>query len=657
MKQEPNAQLTAIASKWKREVNMYEKEYAKWEFRGHQVIERYMDKRTIDTGVNTGDGSRFNILWSNTQTIMPAVYAKMPKVEVGRRYKDKDPVGRVASIILERCVSFENEQYSDFHSAMQGAVQDRLLPGRGVAWIRYEPSIVPVPLEDSEDEPKDEEAIAGQITTGQISEDVPDYEEVLESECTKMDYVYWKDFGHSQGRRWEEVPAVWRRVYMVKEDVNARFADAAKQFGYQLSEIPYEHVPEGERPDTEHKQACIYEIWDKKRRRVIWMAKNVSVPLDMRDDPLKLDGFFPCPKPLYATLSTGKLIPVPDFCMYQDHARELDILTERIGKLQLALKVVGVYDATQTQVQRMLNEGVINTLIPVDTWAAFAEKGGIKGVVDFLPLDQVVGALQAAYEARETVKQTIYEITGISDIARGATDPNETLGAQQLKSQWGSLRIRSTQSDVARFARDLMRLRAEVICNLFSDETIISMSGAQGLQPEDQPYIQPAIELLRNDVLRDFLIDIETDSMVEVDEQAEKQGAVEFLTATGTFMEQAATVAQSNPLLVPLLGEMLMFGVRRFKIGRSIEGVFDDTMEKIKKAQEQAAMQPPPPDPKLEAETIKADSAKLKAQTEAQIIPIKANAEIKKAEASVAVSENQIAQAAIAASQPQVVAQ
>ena len=639
------AQLTAIAGKWKREINLYEKEYTKWEDRGHKVIDRYLDKRSIDTGLATGDGNRFNILWSNVQTIKPAVYARMPKVEIGRRYKDKDPIGRVASIILERCVQFENEQYSDFNTAMSSAIDDRLLPGRGVAWIRYEPSIIPI--DTGEEEVKDDEAVGGQVITGQLSEDVPDY--VLESECTKVDYVYWKDFGHTLARRWEEVRGVWRRVYLNKEDVQSRFADYAEQFGYELSEIPYDHVPDGERQDTEHKQACIYEIWDKVNKRVIWTSKNVSVPLDVRDDPLGLDGFFPCPKPLYATLSTGKLIPVPDFCMYQDHARELDILTERIGKMQLALKVVGVYDASQTGLQRMLNEGVINTLIPVDTWAAFAEKGGIKGVVDFLPLDQVVIALKAAYEAREVVKQTIYEITGISDIARGATDPNETLGAQQLKSQWGSLRIRAMQSDIAHFARDLIRLRAEVICNLFSDETIVQMAGVQSLAPQDQEFVPQALQLLRHDVLRDFSIEIETDSMVEVDEQADKQARVEFLSATGAFLEKAMMAAQQAPELTPLLGEMLMFGIRGFKVGRTIEGVFDDAMEKMKVAQEQAKMQPPPPDPKLQAEQAKAEVAMMQAQTEQKVVPIRADAEIAKAQADIAVSNNKIIETQIKA--------
>ena len=55
---------------------------------------------------------------------------------------DSDPVGRLASTMLERVVEYEVTQFNDFDSAMRGVVEDRLLPGRGTAWVRYEPIIV-----------------------------------------------------------------------------------------------------------------------------------------------------------------------------------------------------------------------------------------------------------------------------------------------------------------------------------------------------------------------------------------------------------------------------------------------------------------------------------------------------------------------------------
>ncbi len=654
-------ELRAIATKWKGEIRLYDREFEKWETRAKKVVERFLDERRLNSGgYEISDGARFNILWSNIETMMPAVYARTPKPSVSRRYKDKDPAGRVASLIIERCLEFETEQYTDFDTALRNAVEDRLLPGRGIAWVRYEPTFIQVPIVVTDEAGKDEVVEPGVPSTGQLTEDVEDYEDELQHECTPVDYVHWRDFGHSSARTWEEVPAGWRRVYMDRNGLRARFGEKAKEFQYSIDAIPLDSTPEqlkDERmgdADADQKLACVYEIWDKKKKQAVWIHKNVSVPLDLRDDPLKLDGFFPFPKPLYATTSTGKLVPVPDYCMYQDQAQELDVVTERIAQLQKAVKVVGVYDSTQDGVKRMLNEGVNNTMIPVDSWSVFAEKGGIKGVVDFLPLDMVVKALDSLYVARDAILQVIYQISGLSDIIRGATDPNETLGAQQIKANYAGLRIRRQKDDVARFARDLLRLKAEVMCRFYEPQTLIAMSGIEQL-PEvqkDPRVLEAAIALLKDNVLRNFRIDIETDSMVQIDEQQEKQAATEFVTGLGTLLEKSIPVVQAVPQFVGPIGETIAMVMRKFGAGKTVEASWDEALDQIRE-QAQQPKTPPPPDPKLQAETVKAQAAMQVAQTNAQVIPIKAMAEVKKAEASVAVSENAIQQAAIVAATPQ----
>jgi len=143
------------------------------------------------------------------------------------------------------------------------------------------------------------------------------------------------------------------------------------------------------------------------------------------------------------------------------------------------------------------------------------------------------------------------------------------------------LRIRALQNDMARFARDLIRLKAEIICEFFSDDTIIGMSGAEHFSEADQPYVKDAIQLLRNDVNRAFRVDIESDSMVEADEAAEKQGATELLTGTADFMQKVAPVVQQSPDLAPLLMETFMFALRRYKVGKSVEGQYQETFDKI----------------------------------------------------------------------------
>lgn len=538
---------------WQTQISEADESFKSWVKRGKKIVARYRDER------NTAENKKrkFNILWANVQVLKPALYGKKAKPQASRRYKDKDPVSRTAALILERCLEYEVEQYPDFDAAMSGAVEDRLLPGRGTSWIRYEPQIVTEPQ------------ITGSID-GQI--------EHLEYECAPCDYVYWDDFLHNPARTWDEVWWVARRVYLDKTEGTERFGDIFKNVPIETSETDKDSNVQ---KDALKKKAQVYEIWDKTNSKVYWIAKDYDEILDERDDPLELPDFFPCPKPLFATTTTGSLVPVPDYAEYQDQAEELDILTQRISMLTHALKVVGVYNREYKELQRLLNEGVDNNMIGVDAWAAFSEKGGMKGAVEFLPIQDVLVVLQGLMEAREVVKQSIYEIMGISDIIRGSSDPNETLGAQELKANYGSLRLRDVQKDVAVFATEILRQKAHIMTKFFRDETLIEMSGIQ--YTDDAQYIPQALQLLRSQ-LKTFRISVESDSLAQLDENKEKADRLEFLSATGAFLKEAIPVIQSNPGAGPLLGEMLLFGVRGFKVGNSIEGQFEAAIEKMSQA-------------------------------------------------------------------------
>ena len=527
--------------------------------------------------------ARYNILWSNIQTMIPNVFARLPQPEVSRRYKDKDPVGRVASMILERALEYEVEAYSDYENAVRNSVEDRLLAGRGISWVRYMPVMkdVEMPMQ----------AMDGEEGT-QISEDTPKTYPVIDYECSPCDYVAWRDFGHNVARTWEEVNTVWRIVPMNREELVERFGEEVGE------QIPLDMKTSSQDVDTASPEelakmkANIYELWDKKEKRCIWLSKSHQTALDVQDDILGLDGFFPCPKPLYATTTTDSLIPVPDYALYQDLAKELDTLTDRINGLADSIKVIGLYDSTQTGIKRMLKEGVNTELIPVDNWMMFAEKGGIKGVIDWLPLSEVVGALNAAYMARDQAKQAVFEIMGISDILRGSSNPNETLGAQQMKGQFASKRLKYMQNAVSTFATHLLKIKAQIICNHYQPQTILMISGAEQFSDDDKQLIPQALELLKNNVLNNFRIEVSSNSLIEIDEQQEKQDRMEFLTAVGTYMEKAILLP---PQLHAVAGELLLYGVRGFRTGRQLEGQIDDALESLK----ETSQQPPKPDPEM----------------------------------------------------------
>jgi hypothetical protein len=583
-------------------VAAYDGDFKKWEARAQKIIKRYRDDNRSQ---NTNETAKFNILWSNVQTLIPAVYARLPKADVSRRFGDNDQVGRVASLLIERALDFEIEHYPDFRSTMKHSVEDRFLGGRGTSWVRYEPHVQAVGM------PEDGLEITEDIDEPEANNQVLAGEEPLEQieyECAPVDYVHWKDFGHSVARTWEEVTAVWRWVYMTREALVERFGEEVG------NKIPFDAGPDTLKQygqsTKEHTRAKICEYWDKETGKVYWFSKSMPNIIDERDDPLELEGFFPCPRPLYATVTSDTLVPVPDFVLYQDQANELDILSDRIDGLVKALRVRGVYDASQPALQRLMTEGENNALLPVDTWMAFGEKGGLKGAIDFLPIDMIAQTLIQCYQARTEIKNQIYEITGLSDIIRGSSFASETATAQQIKGQYASIRLRAMQEDVALFATGLLRLKAQVICTKFTPETILMYAAANQLEPEDQQLIPQALALLKDKPLRNFRIEVAADSLVQLDEQQMKRDRAEFIAALGTFLREALPLGTQAPEMIPMIGETMKFMVASFKGARQLEGSIDAGINKI--------VNRPPPQPQQNPEMMKMQAEQQMTQAKMQ---------------------------------------
>lgn len=614
-------------------ISTYETEFTRWEKRCTKIIKRYRDDTRTQSGNET---VKFNILWSNVQTLIPAVYAKLPKASAKRRFGDRDQIGRVAAQLIERALDYEIEHYPDFRATMKYAVEDRFLGGRGVAWVRYEPHVRAQELALPED---------GAQVTEDVDEDgnLPEGAEMpeeIEYECAPVDYVHWKDFGHSSARTWEEVTQVWRWVYMTREALVERFGEDMGR------KIPLDSGPDnldGPNRKREGTRAKICELWCKETQKVYWLHKGMGQFVDERDDPLGLEGFYPCPKPLYATTTSDSLVPVPDFLLYQDQANELDILSDRIDGLVKALRMRGVYDASQPALQRLLTEGDNNTLIPVDKWMAFGEKGGLKGSIDLLPLDTLAQALIQCYGAREQIKSQIYEITGISDIIRGQTAASETATAQQIKGQYAGLRLRSMQEEVALFASELIRLKAQIIATKFQPQTVLAYAAAQQMSPEDQQLIPQALQVLADKPLRNFRIEVASDSLVQIDEQQNKQDRLEFVQAYGGFLERALPVVQQAPQAAGIVIELMKYGIGAFKQAEPLEGTLDRMLEEITAQQQAQAAAPPQPDSeqmKMQADTA---IAQQKAQFDAQMQQAKLQADMQieqmKAQAAAALEE------------------
>ena len=402
---------------WKDEIETYDRMFDKFLRRGRKIVKKYKDIRTEREETLT----RYNILWANTQTRLPALYARNPKVQVERRFKDQDPVGRVGSEILERAIQFTLDHCNDTWQVNRQCVLDLELPGRGCCWIRYVPHLKKLetpaaqaehPNAKANEAPESQPAQGSEVDIEgeQVADDAQDpvLAETFHYEETKLDYVYWEDYGHSFARFEDEIRGKWRRVYMDRDELKKRF-QVSNENPNGLSEEQIEAIPLDWSPknlnDTKvkmpksGKKAIVYEIWDKRDRKVLWIVTNYALKLDERDDPLGLDGFFPTPRPLYSNLANDDMVPTPNFSLYQDQANEIDELSGRIASITKALKVAGIRDASAEGLDRLLSEGVENQLVPVNGWAAMKEKGGLAGTFELIPMDMIAETFELAARA------------------------------------------------------------------------------------------------------------------------------------------------------------------------------------------------------------------------------------------------------------------
>jgi hypothetical protein len=399
------------------------------------------------------------------------------------------------------------------------------------------------------------------------------------------------------------------------------------------------------------KRATVWEIWDKEGGEVIFIAESYKEDVLVRDkDPLGLSGFFPTPRPAYAIECTDSLTPVIPYSTYRDQAEELERVSRRINALVEALKAKGVYDGRMTELPR-LSEADDNELIAVESAANYLDGAGLEKAIAWWPIETISRVLKELYVQREQIKQTIYEITGLSDILRGQTDPNETLGAQELKAQTGSMRVQTKQAEIQRFARDLFRLKAEIIATKFSWETITTMTGinfpsqeqkqtaqqqyqmaqqqaqSTGQQPPPPPpefekmmslpSREEVEQVLRNDTMRGYRIDVESDSTIRADMTRNQNNMNLFLQGTAQYASAMGPIVQLDPQLMPTVIEVYSAFARTYKLGKQAEDALDKLSDKGKQMAENPA--PKPPDPKLEAEKAKAEREAAKGKMDMEL--------------------------------------
>jgi hypothetical protein len=599
------------AQHWQKEIAAAGKRLRDFQSKGNKVVDRYLDERRSDGGPQ----SRLNLFYTNVSTLQSMLFGSTPRVDVSRAHQDPDDdVARVASNLFQRLLEADSEPSGeDLPSVLKAALQDRLLPGLGMARVRYtyesEVEVVIDPMTGMEMEMEN-----------------------ITNERVPIDYVHWQDLLWGWCRTWDEMPWLAFRNYMTKSEIAERFGeDYAGKLEYKNQTPTGENDSEADQESSIQK-AAVWEIWCKKSKSVYWWSKGCDTVLDSTPDPLQLTGFWPSPRPMAANLTTNLFRPEADFILAQDLYNEVDELQTRIAIITEAVKVVGVYDATAgASVGRMLQEGVDNDMIPVDNWAMFSEKGGVRGAVDWFPVDTVVGVLQTLQGVQQAKVSQLYEVTGLSDIMRGAqTDQYTAASTQATKVKMGSIRVQALQEEFARFASEIEQLKAEVIGKHYTPQSIVTQSAAMYMPQVDVQYVEPAIQLMKSPDCK-WRIEIRPESIAMQDYAQVKQERTEFLMAMAQFVQSAQAAVKVMPEALPILIGMIKFTMSGFKGAAYLEGMMDQALDSIQQSQGQQKGQPQQPSPeqmKAQMEQQKMQMEMQKAQMELQKMQMKAQADM-----------------------------
>ena len=609
------------AAYWNNEILNARKFEENWRERASGIVQRYRDDNINRFERET----RMNIFHSNVDTLKSALYFKTPKPRVTRRFKTDDPVGKSIAMVMERALQYQLDVY-DFDSAVKKAIEDMLIVGRGAIRLRYDPVLV-------EGEPERiavqvepivgiGEVAPGQMGEVQVGQRLLDPEgnevqqedvkqdvrgmfiegkpvEYIGEQSIRCEYVHWDDLTIAPARCWEDVKWIAFRHLLSRQDLIDYYGTKGEQIPltYRQSQMSdYQDNPE---PDM----AEVYEIWDKRSGKQLFCATSFNEILEEIDDPYNLEGFWPMPEPLYSISTSDTTLPVPEIFIYEDQLFELDLITQRIAALTEALKRRGVYDASFQELVRLADAND-NEFIPVENFAMLQAGGGLSNVMQEAPLDNLIRAITALYQSRQIVIDTIYEITGISDIMRGTSASRETATAQRIKGQFGAMRLTNRQRSIEKFLDKIMTLKAELLVENLEPSLLERMTAIA---------VPPAmVAVMRDDRLRSYRVSIDTDESSAIDASMDQKNRTDFLTAMVQFLQTVGPLVSSGTLGFDQAKMMMLFAARAFPGARELE----ESLESIEQPQPQAN-----PADKL----VEVESAKVQAQTE----QAKADAQVK----------------------------
>lgn len=622
----------ADAFYWKKQIESFKADNQKYFNQAKKCEEAYCDCKS------------YNIFYSNVQLLKAYLLTNNPKPEVERRFLKKTAADKLQyntalelANILEAALSYYTDRADFFTKLKDGVIENAVKVGRGVLWVSYEPKIE------------------------QVADEYGQVQEVVTDRTIKLDALGFEDYACSTSINKEQVWWKARRHLLGK-------AELKEQFNYDATEDELNFTTGKE---SERKLAEVWEIWDKTTKKRYYILGNCvrNEFLKQDDDPYGIETFFPCEDLTFIT--NGKnIIPIPEYELYKKKAVELNKVSASADLLEQKVRFVITTDTTnQNNVLDMANavEGDIVTLTSPNPMV-----GNNGAYLGFLPVKEAIELLEHREIKKAQLKQDIYDITGIADIMRGATDANETATAQQIKGVFGTMRFQDKQKCVQAFVVNIFEIIAEIICENWDADTLAQITSTYLPSEEEKKavqakiaqlqviqsnptYIQAAqlgqiqvpqvskyeykqleqpsweaiIGIMRDDKLRNYSIDVQSSATI-FDDIAEQSASVQQLASTYMGIVQQAAQVQS-PAVIRGFIPIAKMQLTNIKCGRAIAkqliDALEDGAEELERVQ---AQQNPQMQMKQQELAIKQADVERKAALDQGQLTLKAQGEKRK---------------------------
>ena len=597
--------------KWRGRIADYKRKASDYLEEGKEGWNEALDNRLDeDSETRRGDRAYAHV----SRFIESSYYSRKPRVIGSGDFDRKDEDALTAAYLVEKL----GKRFVDdrcFSESIKGARGDFIHTSRGLTRVYVKSEWVDIPkrnvviaeeyLPEPELDPETGMAMPPEPQVRYLlkdgSEVPPDLEILQDNEgmyvnistkevktaCPYLSHVSYKDYFHTPGARNKEM-LTWEayKLPFDKEEIKTRWKDK-----WEL----IKELKASQKGSSKNDYFEIYECWEKADESIcyLFLDGEGTILEEVKENPFKIEGFFPSVGPIVSNKLTDKLWGVSDFTNYKDKLTYLKGLDRRRKYLSTLLRRNGIGDGKHREALIPLNENQRDgDIIFVDNYRDLVSDGQQSDtLIKFFPVKEYVEAFAECNESYFSTKQEYYEYFGLEKLLQTPGPGQAQQSEEDLVASLGLLytaRIREFQDFVQENIRVLIDLAIQVLPLAVFKQLV----GFDFLPAKKKERFDRAYEILQSDFNRAVRVDIDTDSTVASSKEQEASANMQLFQTVTQSLGPLTDIAQTKPEFVAPLSAIVYSAISKMQGGKAVNDELSQSFSQLI----EMASQPPPAD-------------------------------------------------------------